>query len=257
MQLAGTHPAPQRPQSLAARIYASIKDDIGHFRLLPGDRFSEGEIAQRMAVSRTPVRQALDRLAREGYLQVHFRSGWQVRPFDFEHFEELYEVRITLELEALQRLCLLPSESLAERLGPLCATWLVDASQRQTEERTVQQLDEDFHCQLLELAGNHEMARIHREISEKIRIIRRLDFTQGARVTATYEEHGQILRTLLERRCQDAQQLLKDHIETSKAEVRSITLHRLHSARQQALAEQRQHLATDSQQELSPCKDAV
>ena len=82
-------------------IYAQLKDDIFEFRLLPGDRFSEGEIAERMAASRTPVRQALYRLEREGYLEVYFRSGWQVKPFDFAHFEELYEVRIVLELEAV------------------------------------------------------------------------------------------------------------------------------------------------------------
>lgn len=106
MQLVSTSaPGKERPENLAERIYQQLKDDIFEFRLLPGDRFSEGEIAERMAVSRTPVRQALYRLQREDYLQVYFRSGWQVKPFDFAHFEELYEVRIVLELEAVRRLC--------------------------------------------------------------------------------------------------------------------------------------------------------
>ena len=54
-----------RPPSLAERIYARLKDDIFEFRLMPGDRFSEGEVAERMSASRTPVRQALHRLQRE------------------------------------------------------------------------------------------------------------------------------------------------------------------------------------------------
>ncbi|WP_457979816.1 GntR family transcriptional regulator [Ectopseudomonas composti] len=228
----------ERPENLAERIYLQLKDDIFEFRLLPGDRFSEGEIAERMAASRTPVRQALYRLEREGYLEVYFRSGWQVKPFDFAHFEELYEVRIVLELEAVKRLCERPNEELPDALEQLRRTWMVQPEQRLQDGREVSRLDERFHCQLVEAAGNREMARLHAEVSEKIRIIRRLDFTQGPRVELTYEEHARILGAILSRRCEEAQLLLKTHIEVSKAEVRKITLHMLHSARQRALPAQ-------------------
>jgi len=98
-----------RPEGLAERIYLQLKDDIFNFRLLPGDRFSENDVADRMETSRTPVRQALFWLEREGYVEVFFRSGWQVRPFDFDYFEQLYDLRIVLELEAVKRLCALPA----------------------------------------------------------------------------------------------------------------------------------------------------
>src|SRR5690606_1944416 len=228
----------ERPENLAERIYLQLKDDIFEFRLLPGDRFSEGEIAERMAASRTPVRQALYRLEREGYLEVYFRSGWQVKPFDFAHFEELYEVRIVLELEAVKRLCERPNEELPDALEQLRRTWMVRPEQRLQDGREVSRLDERFHCQLVEAAGNREMARLHAEVSEKIRIIRRLDFTQGPRVALTYEEHARSLGAILSRRCEEAQLLLKTHIEDSKAEVRKITLHMLPSARQRALPAQ-------------------
>ena len=93
-------------------------------------------------------------------------------------------------------------------------------------------LDERFHCQLVEATGNREMARLHAEVSEKIRILRRLDFTQARRIDLTYAEHQQILEAILTRRSEEAQQLLKGHIEVSKAEVHSITLHKLYGARQ-------------------------
>ena len=228
----------ERPENLAERIYAQLKDDIFEFRLLPGDRFSEGEVAERMEVSRTPVRQALYRLEREGYLEVYFRSGWQVRPFDFHYFEELYEVRIVLELEAVRRLCDRPAGELPAPLEELRAIWMVSAEDRLQNGRAVSLLDERFHCQLVEATGNREMARMHAEVSEKIRIIRRLDFTQVPRVEATYAEHAQILGAILSRRPEEAQLLLRTHIEMSKAEVRKITLHMLHSARQRALPAQ-------------------
>jgi DNA-binding transcriptional regulator YhcF (GntR family) len=90
--------------NLAAQIYTQLKADIFDFRLLPGDKFSEGDIATRMQVSRTPVRQALFWLQREGYVDVHFKSGWQVRAFDFKYFEDLYEVRVMMETTAIARI---------------------------------------------------------------------------------------------------------------------------------------------------------
>ncbi|MCR1826549.1 GntR family transcriptional regulator [Pseudomonas oleovorans] len=224
--------AAERPQSLAERIYAQLKDDIFEFRLMPGDRFSEGEVAARMAASRTPVRQALHRLQREGFLDVHFRSGWQVRPLDFVRFDELYELRIVLELDAVRRLCQRPTDEHPPALQTLARTWMVQKEDQLQDGVAVSRLDEAFHCQLLEAAGNREMARVHREVSEKIRILRRLDFTQTRRIDLTYAEHQQILEAILIRRSEQAQQLLKGHIEVSKAEVHSITLHKLYGARQ-------------------------
>lgn len=224
--------AAERPESLAERIYGWLKDDIFEFRLMPGDRFSEGEIAERMVASRTPVRQALHRLQREGFLDVHFRSGWQVRPLDFAQFDELYELRIVLELEAIRRLCQRPTDEHPPALQALARTWMVQKEDQLQDGAAVSRLDEAFHCQLLEAAGNREMARVHLEVSEKIRILRRLDFTQAQRIELTYAEHQQILDAILTRRSEEAQQLLKGHIEVSKAEVHSITLHKLYGARQ-------------------------
>jgi DNA-binding GntR family transcriptional regulator len=218
-----------RPEGLAERIYQQLKDDIFSFRLLPGDRFSENDIADRMEVSRTPVRQALFWLEHEGYVEVFFRSGWQVRPFDFDFFEQLYDLRIVLELEAVKRLCALPSSLQPLQLAELKTFW-VDQPQL-ADGQLVSRYDEEFHMTLVAAAGNAEMARIHRELTEKIRIIRRLDFTKGERVNATYQEHASILLAIIHQHTEEAQRQLHDHIAVSKAEVRKITLHMLHRAR--------------------------
>ena len=220
-----------RTDNLAEQVYTQLKADIFDFRLLPGDRFSEGDVAGRMDVSRTPVRQALYRLEKEGYVEVYFRSGWQVKSFDFAYFEELYDVRIVLELAAVSRLCRLEAahNSVLQALKDI---WLVGEDERLQDPQAVSALDERFHCALVEATGNREMARMHYAITEQIRIIRRLDFTQAQRIAATYEEHGQILEAILQQRTEAAQQLLTRHIELSKQAVREITLHRLQMARQ-------------------------
>jgi hypothetical protein len=69
--------------NLATLVYERLKQDIFDFRMLPGDRFTESEISERTQASRTPVREALYRLEHDGYVEVMFRSGWRVKPFDF------------------------------------------------------------------------------------------------------------------------------------------------------------------------------
>lgn len=227
MMNARNNPHPS-PESLADLAYDQLKANIYDFHLLPGDRFSEGDMAERLNMSRTPVRAALFRLQREGYVDVLYRRGWQVRPFDFHQFEQLYDVRITLEIASVQKLCNMLEAPLLETLK---ATWLVPAAERLTDGKLVSTLDERFHEQLVEATGNMEMARIHHDITERIRIIRRLDFTKDARIEATYEEHAKILRNIIERHTSEAVRLLTSHIESSKAEVRKITLHMLYEAR--------------------------
>lgn len=212
----------------ADHAYERIKADIFDFRLLPGDRFSEPEIALRLGVSRTPVREALLRLSREGYVTVAQRSGWQVRPLDFKLFDDLYDVRVILETAAVRRVCELETRP---ALDDLRDVWLAPRSQWLTDWQAVAKLDEAFHTTLVAVAGNDELARLHQEVAERIRIIRRLDFSKPERIKVTYQEHAQILRHVLRRQADSACLMLRSHIVASKAEVRKITLHMLYEAR--------------------------
>ena len=213
--------------NLSDTVFHQLKTDIFDFALLPGERFSENEIAKRLGVSRTPVREALYKLHREGYIDVAPRSGWNVRPFDFAVFEDLYDLRTVLELAAAKRVCM------AERIpviDELKRVWIVPAAKRLTDPWKVAQLDERFHETIVSAAQNREMSHVHHDITERIRIIRRLDFTEPERIRHTYDEHAAILRALIARSYREAKLLLTAHIAQSKAEVRRITLHRLHAA---------------------------
>jgi DNA-binding GntR family transcriptional regulator len=216
--------------ALAEQVYARLKSDIFDFRMLPGERFTETAMAELYEVSRTPLRDALYRLQREGYLEVEFRRGWQVRNLDFAHFDNLYDLRIVLESAALERICQL--DDMPPALSELTAIWLVAEADREADGRRVAELDEQFHTGLVHAAGNAEMTRVHVDLTEKIRIIRRLDFTQGKRVDATYQEHAKLLKLILRRKVTEALLLLRSHITESKLEVRKITLHKLHQAQQ-------------------------
>lgn len=217
--------------SLAEQVYAHVKSQLFELVLLPGDAFAEADIVALTGVSRTPVRQALQRLAREGFVQVTSRSGWRVRPFDFERLEQLYDLRIVLELAAVGRLCRQPELAQSPVFAQLIDTWDVEPKDRLPVGRAAALLDEAFHCALVQATGNAEMAAVHRDVTEAISIVRRLDFTQQARIERTYEEHWAILQAIAAQHEGQACHLLTAHIEASKAEVRKITLHNLQASR--------------------------
>jgi DNA-binding GntR family transcriptional regulator len=227
---------PHVHRSRADEVYEQLKRDVAEFTLVPGDRFTENEICERLGVSRTPVRQALFRLQQEGFVEVLFRSGWRVLPFDFDRFEQLYDLRMVLETTAIHRICADDVRVDRALLAELAAIWLVPVAERSTDSAQVAHWDEQFHCAVVAAAGNAEMARVHRDVTDRIRIIRRLDFTKQPRIAATYEEHAKILRAVQRKRGDAAAMLLRAHIETSQAEVRKITLHQVHMARAGALA---------------------
>lgn len=233
---AASDPLAPAHRSRANEVYEQLKRDIADFRLVPGDRFSEHEICSRLEVSRTPVRQALFRLQQEGLVEVMFRSGWRVLPFDFDKFDQLYDLRMVLETTAVQRLCQQEVGQSEPLLEDLKERWLVPVAERSSDATRVAAWDEAFHETLVRAAGNAELARVHHEVTERIRIIRRLDFLKQMRIDATYDEHAKILRAIIARKADRADLLLRAHIQASQVEVRKITLHQVFLAQQVAPA---------------------
>lgn len=215
--------------SLAERAYARVKQMIFDFNFMPGDLLSEGELSKNIEVSRTPLRQALQRLQHEGFVNAMPKIGWQVAPLDFNKLDELYDFRILIETHAARRLC--ESDRSSPLLEDLMKFWCVAKSKRSSDGILVGSRDEEFHSQLVQAAGNSEMLKMHTEITERIRIVRRLDFTKQQRINETYDEHSLILQAILKGRAAEAQRLLSAHIEQSKIEVRKITLGMLHEAK--------------------------
>jgi DNA-binding GntR family transcriptional regulator len=211
--------------TLADGVYQRIKDDIFEFRMPPGERYSEQALATSLGVSRTPLRFALHVLANEGYLnRVEGHSSWQVKPLDLDYYEDLYDFRMSIEDLSIHRLCKM---DVIPELMKLGAFWRLPKEQRVRDGNEVARADEQFHRTLVMLAGNREMLRTFDNLTERIRIIRRLDFINPERISAAFDEHEKIIEMLLARKADSAAILMKAHISASRTEIRHITLHRL------------------------------
>ncbi|MGD8595349.1 MAG: GntR family transcriptional regulator, partial [Gammaproteobacteria bacterium] len=102
----------------ALQIYQDLRQMIMDFDLFPGTRVTETEIAESFNVSRTPVREALQRLELEGLLTIRPKQGCFVRPVDIQTISDYYDVRVALEAAAIELACEnMPDEQIEELLG--------------------------------------------------------------------------------------------------------------------------------------------
>lgn len=221
-----------RGVSRAEVVYQQLRDDIFELRSLPGERLTEGAIAERFGVSRTPAREALQRLQSDGLMQGYVRGGWEVVPINFKRFDDLYEMRELIETFAVRKLCVVPLDEDVRRLiDDLGEVWNVPAAVRNRDGRKVAELDEAFHYALVEATGNDELTAALQRVTDRIRVVRWLDLVHGDCIDETYEEHGAILDAIRAGDLAAVVARTAAHIRGSQAEVRKLTLHRLHSVR--------------------------
>jgi len=152
--------APIRPilhENLDDKIYASVRDMLVSGQFEPGSRIVQEDLAASLGVSRTPLINALKRLAQEGLLEWIPRRGIFVRQLDLTELISLFEVRERLEP--------LAAELAAPRVTPdeaakMQAQWQAMDALPDTDEshRAFVDLDRRFHWRLIELAGNPYLA---------------------------------------------------------------------------------------------------
>lgn len=222
--------------SRADRVYYTLREEIFDMRLLPGDRLTESAIAQRFDVSRTPAREALQRMQSDGLMQGYVRGGWEVVPIDNKRFDDLYEMRQMIETFAVRKLCSgeAAQADLHLLLDALDRIWKVGRARRIVDGRKLVELDESLHHELVAAAGNDELTATMQRVTDRIRVVRRLDLVKGEGIAETYEEHAAILDAIRRGDSASSVELVSRHIGGSQASVSGLTTQRLRAGRTEA-----------------------
>lgn len=189
-------------------LYAQLKEMAVDFRLRPGERLNEGALARELQASRTPLREALNRLVAEQLVTFQPGRGFCCRPLDPDTIHQLYEMREILETAAVARVC---AQGSAEGIAALKQT-LHDRGLGYVGKtvREVTAGDEAFHIAIARLSGNAELVRQLTGINERIRYIRWIDMR--ARVRDTKDEHRQIMAAIESRDTGRAVAAMRLHI---------------------------------------------
>jgi DNA-binding GntR family transcriptional regulator len=184
----------------------------------PGERLSDVELAAQLGVSRTPVRQALHRLAHYELVRFDPRRGFSVREFTAQDVHEMYDIRSALEVLALRQAAphLKPAD-LQEQLD-----FIANLRPRLNEEPAIAlflQSDFQFHNLIIHASDNRRLIRMLAELRSQVSIFQIRDAGYPRRNEIALEGHERLLLALLEGEIETATRLLADHIATSKAGV--------------------------------------
>ena len=196
------------PQSVVDRVHKELREMAMTFRFLPGERLNEAILAKELGVSRTPLREALNRLSTEGFLTFSANNGFFRKPLDVKEIFDLYEFRMYLELSAVKLAVERASEEQLQDLERFS-----EESAREEPGRTIDDLvalDEQFHERLMNLTGNIQMLNSLQNINARIQFVRWLDMTE--RRSETQSQHKHIVAALKQRDRSESERLMRDHI---------------------------------------------
>lgn len=198
----------QRPRSVREAAYAHLREAILGGRLVPGERISEPGLAETLGISRTPVREALQRLAHEGLVELVPAKGARVRVLRPEEVREVYEVRALLEAEAARLAARHASlDELAHLAGLLAA---LDSIPRECYLEQMQ-VDFEFHTRLVEAAHNRTLARIYGDLRSSLALVRSFQQTLSQH-PKTRQQHQNILHALRQRDPEQAALAAREHV---------------------------------------------
>lgn len=191
---------------LRADVHKEILELILQGKVMPGQKLKDTELAQQLGVSRTPVREALLRLEREGFISSQLHQGFSVKPLSEAEIRDVYPLVGLLECSALNEIPD-PSQPKLKRLAELSRAMHQEGSDplRRIE------LDEAWHRALVAECGNQHLARI---LDDLKRILFRYEyaFMQVSQwVSASTEEHLAIAAALERGKRRDAVRLLDTH----------------------------------------------
>lgn len=217
--MSGFSPLPEVDEPLAGRVYMALRADLMAGKYEPGKRLGEERLAGNYGVSRTPVREALSRLAADGLVSREIDGLYPYRP-RIDQLNDLYEVRLTLELRGLARAAADPEvRHDRDLLGPELDRWYALQALPPEPGAGMVDADERYHLTLLAASGNSQLAEALKVVNNKIRPARMFDYFTAERMAATIAEHILIAEGALEGRFEEATVVLRRHIETSRSIV--------------------------------------
>lgn len=201
------------------RAYAAIRKMVVDFHLHPDQRINEMQLARQLELSRTPVREALNRLASEGFLVLRPNLGFFFRAPETDDLVQLFELRAIVEIGGLTLACQRADD---EAIAKIEEFWtLAQERYRKHDPDEILSLDESFHVQLMELSGNQELVRTLIGINARIRFIRRVQISLGKYHPKLIDEHTLLLEAVRARDSVRCAELLRAHIDMTFEDART------------------------------------
>jgi DNA-binding GntR family transcriptional regulator len=208
----GAVPRLERPGPLRERVYEALLELITTRALQPGQHLVESELAGHLGVSRQPVREALQRLNTEGWVDLRPAQGAFVHVPTEEEADQLLTVRTLLEAEAARLAARNATSDGIEALDEIVAQGLLAVASDDVD--TAVALNARFHAKIMELAGNAVLAELAAQVDRRVRWY----YTPVAKLRGgqSWAEHRDLIAAIADRDEQEAARLMREHTEHTR-----------------------------------------
>ena len=199
-------------------IITTIKERVISWQYPPEHRLTEEALCREFSVSRSPVREALRVLTSNGFVKRMANRGYAVRQINLREIEEIYDLRLALELYAVETLSHRASPE--DALTALRQTW--EAVYKAPETHTgedLAELDTLFHEALVVLVGNESLLKEVRAINERLFVFRMIDFGATNRAASTCVQHLEILDRIAAKDADGARAAMRKNVEEGRNNV--------------------------------------
>lgn len=201
----------ERGTTAASQVYQQLRAEIVGLKRKPGDPISEKDLAQAHGVSRTPVREAMLKLAAERLVEVFPQSGTFVARIPLSDLPETMIIRSALEEASVRHAAERATPEQAARLAAI-----VERQRRMTQagdREGFHLADEDFHATLSDIAGLPGVWALIQQVKVQIDRYRRLTLPEPGRMERVIEEHAAIVAAIAAHDPDGAARAIKHHLE--------------------------------------------
>ena len=199
----------QIPSSRAVDVQRTVAQWIFQGELTAGQKLTEQEVAERLGVSRGPVREAFRALADVGLLRIEQNRGASVRKIDFEEAVEIHDVYSALEELAARNAARRLSGTQIAELNSLVES-MDDAAGSEDLDRYYA-LNLSFHQRLVEGSGNRRLLSIYNRLLNELHLFRRFGLMQRGEMQLSNREHHQILDKIASGDPEGAGEAMRSH----------------------------------------------
>jgi DNA-binding GntR family transcriptional regulator len=200
------------PASLADQAYQGLLAAIAEGRLRPGERIRETDLADQLGISRTPIREALQRLAHDGLVRLDARNGASVAELSLGAIQELYDLREILEGSAARFAAQNAKASDRQRLDAIVGqegTHLGDPV-------ALARLNKLYHRAICEAANNRYLTSAIATFSTTLLLLGPTTLAAQHRADESHREHWLVVEAITNRDADGAEELMRRHIRRAR-----------------------------------------
>ncbi|HIR87887.1 MAG TPA: GntR family transcriptional regulator [Candidatus Fimimorpha faecalis] len=191
-------------------VFNTLRQGILKGELEPGERLMEVQLANRLGVSRTPIREAIRKLELEGLVVMIPRKGAEVAKISEKNLQDVLELRCALEELAIELACERISEDMLKELDRMFIEF--QNGIRNVDLTVIAELDEKFHDVIYEATQNQKLIQMINNLREQMYRYR-LEYIKDAnKRDAIVEDHRLILEALKNKDVETARKAVRDHI---------------------------------------------